>query len=190
MQRILTVIAVIGVLLILGAFMVYAYISYIVYTKLPAQSNTNTSMILTSSAFASNESIPKEFTCDGQDISPELFIHDVPPEAKSLTLIMDDPDAPMGTFTHWLIWNINPKINAIKEGGGKPPGSVEGKNSAGKIGYIGPCPPSGTHHYHFKLYALRDKPNLPSGATKQELENVIKNSLIAETELIGTYNRK
>ena len=132
----------------------------------------------------------KSFTAGGGDINPELQIQNVPAEAKSLALIMHDPDAPMaGGFTHWLVWNIDPKTTLIKEES-VPPQSTEGKNDAQRIGYIGPCPPSGIHHYHFKLYALDAMLNLNSGAEKSALETEIKRHLIAQAEVVGLYQKK
>lgn len=146
-------------------------------------------MLLISSSFENNLSIPSKFTCDGGNINPELQIQNTPEDAKSLALIMDDPDAPIGTFTHWLAWNIDPKTEIIKQES-KPPGSVEGKNSSGSFGYMGPCPPSGEHHYHFKLYALNSMLNISADSSKQVLEQEIQKYLITETELIGLYKRR
>lgn len=154
-------------------------------------------MLLTSSSFNDGEYVPTKFTCDssvsvagGEDINPELIIQNVPKETKSLALIMDDPDAPIGNFTHWLLWNINPNTTTIKQES-VPPGSVEGKNSAGKIGYIGPCPPPGKpHRYFFKLHALGAMLDIPGDAQKEVLEKEIKRHLIAETQLMGLYERK
>src|SRR5258708_53854 len=111
-------------------------------------------MILTSPSFNDGETIPQKFTCDGGDINPELQIQNVPEGAKSLALILHDPDAPMKDgFTHWIVWNIDPATTVIKQES-VPPGSVEGRNDAGRNSYIGPCPRAGTHHYHFQLHAL------------------------------------
>lgn len=108
-------------------------------------------MTVSSPAFANNEAIPKQYTCDGANVSPALWIGGVPSSAKSLTLVLTDPDAPGGNFTHWIATDIAPKVTMITEGG--HPGR-EGKNDFGKIGYSGPCPPSGLHHYLFTLTAL------------------------------------
>ncbi len=149
-------------------------------------------MIITSPSFQEGEAIPAKFTCDGGDINPELFIQNVPDDAKSLALIMDDPDATRGgTFTHWLAWNIDPQTSYIKQES-VPPGSVEGLNDFGKTGYGGPCPPPGVkpHHYHFKLYALSDMLNISSESAKSVLESEISKYLIVKTELIALYGRK
>ena len=148
-------------------------------------------MILTSPSFQANEKIPTKFSCDGGNFNPELHIQNVPDNAKSLALIMDDPDATGGrTFTHWIVWNIDPKTMVIKEES-VPPASIEGKNDAGKIGYAGPCPPSGSkpHRYFFKLYALDAVLDLKEGAAKTELECATTNHTIAQAELIGLFGR-
>lgn len=163
-------------------------------------------MLLTSPSFEDKSAIPSKFTCDGGNINPELLIQNVPENAKSLALIVDDPDIPdfvkksLGTevFDHWLVWNIDPKTEIIKQES-KPPGlpteagakagSVEGKNSRGKIGYTGPCPPDGEHRYFFKLYALDAMLNLPEGSSKSDLETEIKKYLIEKAELLGVYKR-
>lgn len=149
-------------------------------------------MLLSSSTFEDGATIPSKFTCDGgpsaDGVNPELIIHNVPPEAKSLALIVDDPDAPGGTFTHWTVWNIRPDTERIKEES-IPPGAIEGMTDFGRIGYGGPCPPSGTHRYVFTLYALTDTLNLPEGAPRAELERSIEELVCARASLTGTYMR-
>src|SRR5437899_11902207 len=108
-------------------------------------------MKITSSAFQEGGNIPSKFSCDGADTSPPLQISDIPSGAKSLVLIIDDPDAPSGLFTHWAVWNISPQTSTIDEG--RTPKGVQGTNDSGKSGYGGPCPPSGTHRYYFKIFA-------------------------------------
>ena len=142
-------------------------------------------LTITSSAFGNTEAIPIKYTCGGEDINPDLEISGVPSEAVSLLLIMDDPDAPMGTFTHWVVWNI-PVDSRISEN--SVPG-VEGKNSAGQVSYIGPCPPSGTHRYFFKLYALDTEIYLESGSDRSLVENAMNGHVLAYGELMGTYSR-
>ncbi|MBI2652383.1 YbhB/YbcL family Raf kinase inhibitor-like protein [Candidatus Woesearchaeota archaeon] len=144
-------------------------------------------MKLTSSAFQNNGAIPSEFTCDGADVSPPLAISDVPKNAKSLVLIMDDPDAPVGTWDHWVVFDIPPSTREILEG--TEPDGVAGRNSWGKTGYGGPCPPSGTHRYFFKLYALDTELNLPQGTTKKDLEKAMQGHIVAQAQLMGTYKR-
>lgn len=145
-------------------------------------------MKLTSSAFTHNGSIPSEYTCDGSDLSPPLSISDVPANAKSLVLISDDPDAPVGTWDHWVVFNIPASIKEISKG--KEPQGTAGKNSWGRTGYGGPCPPSGTHRYFFKLYALDTMLNLPAGSTKKQIEAAMEGHILAKTELLGLYKRK
>lgn len=140
------------------------------------------------SVFSHNESIPPKYTCDGEDAAPELMISDVPAEAESLVLIVDDPDAPMGTWVHWLLYNIpvnTTKINAQK----LPEGTKQGMTDFKRIGWGGPCPPSGTHRYFFKLYAIDRYLDLPEDVTKSQLERAIKDHVIEKTELIGLYKK-
>lgn len=149
----------------------------------------NIKMILTSPSFESGGMIPKKFTGDGGNINPELQIQNVPEEAKSLALIMHDPDAPMpGGFTHWVVWNISPATTRIKEES-VPPGSAEGMNSR-NAGYTGPRPPSGTHHYEFYLYALDAMLDLPETTGKKDLEEAMKDHIIEETKMVGLYARQ
>jgi len=143
-------------------------------------------MKLTSSAFGEGKSIPPSFTCDGADQAPTLNVEGMPANAKSLALVMDDPDAPAGTWDHWILFNIEPTVNTINDG----TAGVQGKNSWGKTGYGGPCPPSGTHRYFFKLYALDAMLDLPEATTKQQLISAMKNHIISEATLMGTYQRK
>ena len=142
-------------------------------------------MKLASHAFAHNAIIPQKYTCQGEDISPPLTISDIPEGAVSLALINDDPDAPMGTWDHWLIWNLKPTAE-IKED--SAPGT-QGKNSWGRNDYGGPCPPSGTHRYFFKLYALDSELDLAKGATKAELEAAMEGHILEQAELIGRYKK-
>lgn len=140
------------------------------------------------SVFNNNEKIPEEFTCDGDNTSPPLEITDIPKNTKTLAIISDDPDAPAGTWVHWIVWNIKFNGNALNINEGESPGT-EGTTSFKKIGYGGPCPPSGTHHYFFKVYALDSELSLGKGATKQQLEAAMKGHILDKTELIGLYSR-
>lgn len=142
-------------------------------------------MKLTSPAFANKTMIPKKYTCQGEDINPLLKIEGIPQETVSLVLINDDPDAPGGTWDHWIVINIAP-TQTIAEN--SVPGT-QGKNSWGRNDYGGPCPPSGTHRYFFKLYALDTQLNLSEGASKKEVENAIKGHILEQTELIGLYEK-
>jgi len=145
-------------------------------------------MKISSSAFENNSKIPSKYTCDGQDINPPLEIKDIPKGTQSLVLIVDDPDAPKGTFLHWLVFNINPDVSLIEENS-LPEGAVQGKNDFGKENYGGPCPPSGEHRYFFKLYALDIKLNLPAGSDLKEVEKEMKGHILDQTELIGFYQK-
>ena len=145
-------------------------------------------MKITSSAFQEGGNIPSKFSCDGANTSPPLQIADVPPEAKSLVLIVDDPDAPSGLFTHWIVWNISPQTNSIGEGSASK--GVQGTSDFGKSGYGGPCPPSGMHRYYFKVFAVDRQLDLASGAKRGQLDAAIKGHVIAQGELMGRYSRK
>jgi Raf kinase inhibitor-like YbhB/YbcL family protein len=143
---------------------------------------------ITSPAFHEGGNIPSKFTCDGSDISPPLQIAGVPPGAKSLVLIADDPDAPGGLFTHWLVWNIPAQTNSIAES--TAPKGIQGANDFGKSGYRGPCPPPGTHRYSFKILALDRELDLHGGAKRSQVDAAIKGHVIAQGELVGHYERK
>jgi Raf kinase inhibitor-like YbhB/YbcL family protein len=145
-------------------------------------------MTITSSAFQQGGNIPSRFTCDGGNTSPPLQITGVPSEAKTLVIIADDPDAPSGLFTHWLVWNIPSRTNAIAEG--STPKGVHGTNDFGKSGYGGPCPPSGTHRYYFRVFALDRELALGPGAKRSQLDAAMKGHVIAQGELMGRYARK
>ena len=145
-------------------------------------------MKITSSVFQEGGNIPSKFTCDGGDTSPPLQIAEVPSGAKSLALVVDDPDAPSGLFTHWIVWNISPQTNAIAEG--STPQGVQGTNDFGKSGYGGPCPPSGTHRYYFKIFALDRELDLPSGTKRSHLDAAMKGHVVAQGELMGRYSKR
>jgi Raf kinase inhibitor-like YbhB/YbcL family protein len=151
-------------------------------------------MKLISSAFADGELIAPKYTCDGHNVSPPLEWTDVPEGARSLALIVDDPDAPKGLFVHWLIYAISPTEKGLTEGVGieqaSAGGAVQGKNGFGKMGYGGPCPPSGVHRYYFHLHALNTNLTLPPGASRKELETSMKGHVIGEARLMGRYGRK
>ncbi|MBE0427022.1 MAG: YbhB/YbcL family Raf kinase inhibitor-like protein [Nitrospirae bacterium] len=143
---------------------------------------------LTSPAFKHKEYIPRKYTCDGADINPPLQINNIPANTKSMVLIVDDPDAPARTWVHWVVWNIDYYVSEIKENS-VPKGAEQGINDFRKHEYGGPCPPSGTHRYFFKLYALDTLLNLESKAGKSNLEKAMKGHIIEKAEIIGLYKR-
>lgn len=143
-------------------------------------------MRLTSTAFENEDAIPQQFTCDGSDISPALVLADVPSDAQSMALIMEDPDAPNGTWDHWIAYDI-PVGQEIAEDIGEL--GIPGVNSWGRTGYGGPCPPSGTHRYFFTVYALDEDLGLDSGATKDDVLEALDGHVLAEAMLMGTYSR-
>jgi len=146
-------------------------------------------MNLLSLAFEHGGRIPDRYTCKGENLSPSFGIEDLPEETESIAMIMDDPDAPIGTFVHWVIWNIKPEDELKIEEGVIPKGAVQGKNSAGKFGYMGPCPPKGTHRYYFKLYALDKKLKLKEGATKEELLAAMEGHILERATIVGLYSK-
>ena len=144
-------------------------------------------MKIISSAFENNSKIPAKYTCDGENVNPPLSLIDVPANAKSLVLIVDDPDAPSGTWVHWVVFNIDPKVDEVSENT-LPKGGIEGMTSFGNKGYGGACPPSGTHRYFFKLYALDIILNLIN-PDKVDLEKAIQSHILDKAELIGLHSR-
>jgi Raf kinase inhibitor-like YbhB/YbcL family protein len=153
-----------------------------------------TSVELKSQAFQPGKMIPAKYTCDGQDISPPLSWSDPPAATMSFALISDDPDAPMGTWVHWVLWNIPVSARTLEENLPKTAsptnGAKQGTTDFHRVGYGGPCPPSGTHRYYFKLYALDSTLDLPSSTTKKDLEKAMEGHILAQTELMGTYRRR
>lgn len=150
-------------------------------------------MRLSSPAFRHNTLMPSRYTCQGFDVNPPLRIREVPEEAKSLVLIVDDPDAPdpkapKMVWDHWVVWNIDPSTEEIEEDR-LPAGAVQGRNSWGRNDYGGPCPPIGTHRYFFKLYALDTTLDLPGTATKADVEAAMDGHVLDQAELIGTYRK-
>ena len=159
----------------------------------PTPQTTGGSIKLTSTAFKEGEPIPRQYTCDGVNVSPSLEWSGVPKSAKTLVIIADDPDAPAGTWVHWVLYNLPadnigmvenlPATDELRAGG------FQGKNDFGKIGYGGPCPPSGTHRYFFKIYALDNELPLKAGATKAEVEKAMEGHVVAQGQLMGTYRK-
>ncbi len=149
---------------------------------------------LKSKAFEPGGLIPAKYTCDGEDISPPLDWSDPPAGTQSIALISDDPDAPVGTWVHWVVWNIPGSARALDENLPKkeslPNGARQGTTDFRRVGYGAPCPPSGTHRYFFKLYALDTTLNLPASTTKKDLEQAMQGHILGQAELIGKYRRR
>jgi Raf kinase inhibitor-like YbhB/YbcL family protein len=144
--------------------------------------------IKVTSIFNNGDNIPKVYTCDGGNISPAFSWAEVPSDAVSLALIMDDPDAPAGTWVHWVLFNLPPDLTGIEQG--KSGGGTQGMNDFKSLGYGGPCPPKGTtHRYYIKLYALDTMLDLKSGATKAQVESLMRGHILAQGQLVGKYGR-
>jgi Raf kinase inhibitor-like YbhB/YbcL family protein len=160
----------------------------------PAGGSAAGGFTLSSTAFAPGAEIPEQYTCKGADISPPLEWSGAPAKAASFVLIMDDPDAPAGVWVHWVLWNVPRPAHSLPENIDKreqmDDGSRQGRNSFGKIGYNGPCPPGGqTHRYFFRLYALDEKLELATTASRAELDAAMKGHVLAQTEYMGTFHR-
>jgi len=160
----------------------------------PATQTEIATIKVTSPAFEDGGMIPQQYTCDGDNISPPLNWEAVPAGTKSLALIMDDPDAPGGTFVHWVLYDLPADLEGLPEnlprGKGFPLGGEEGINSTNQLGYRGPCPPSGTHRYFFKLYALDEKLSLPAGETKSRLLDAMEGHILGLGQIMGRYKRQ
>ena len=152
-----------------------------------AEASCRAQITITSPAFKAGGTIPPTFTCKGANQNPPLQFGGIPKEAKSLALIIDDPDAPGGLFTHWLVWNIGPANTQLGENS-VPAGAAQGMNDFGRIGYGGPCPPSGTHRYYFRLFALDQKIDLSPGAKRGALEQALKGHILARGELMARFS--
>lgn len=146
-------------------------------------------MKILSSAFLNNQQIPSKYTCDGENISPPLLFSEIPEDTKSIVLIVDDPDAPSKIWVHWVVFNIDPTTVEIAENS-VPKGAVLGMTDFGRPGYGGPCPPSGSHRYFFKLYALDLTLNLPQNSDKKAIEKAMQGHILDSAELVGLYERK
>lgn len=170
--------------LVTGIALFYIIISNSFIKMTPPK--TSPSLSLSTTILSPDNYLPPVYTCQGQGINPPLEISNVPSQTKSLALIMDDPDAPIGIFTHWLIWNIDPKTTEIKENS-VPAGAVQGSGTSGKSYYTPPCPPSGTHHYIFSVYALDVSLSLPVGSSRQVLEQAMEGHIITYSQLITLY---
>lgn len=154
-------------------------------------------MKLTSAAFAEGSAIPRKYTCEGDEVSPPLAWTGAPERARTLAIVCEDPDAPMGTFTHWMVYNLPATVTELREdvphsetfkvaGDGE---ALQGKNDFGHMGYGGPCPPSGTHHYHFELFALDTPLHLEAGASRSQLRTAMRGHVLAEGRLTGLFSR-
>ncbi len=166
-----------------------ASLSFYTFAASGKEAKMTEALKISSTAFENNGSIPSKFTCDGRDINPPLVIGGVPSGTKSLALIVDDPDAPSGMWVHWVVWNIDPKITEMGEDS-VPKGAAQGMNDFRKHDYGGPCPPSGTHRYFFKLYALDTQLSLGTNAVKKDVEKAMQGHIVSQAQIIGTYKRK
>ncbi len=146
-------------------------------------------LTVTSTAFKEGEMIPRKYTCDDRDLSPQIGWSGVPAGAKTIALICDDPDAPAGTWVHWVVFNIPATVKELAEGASMPAGAKQGINDFRKLPYGGPCPPGGTHRYFFKIYALDTVLALKEGATKGELLRAMEGHVLAQGQLMGKYKR-
>jgi len=176
------------VLIIVVAVIAIAVVALVWIKKVNSKKEPKMTIQITSSAFGQGSPIPEKYTCKGEGANPDLKISGVPTKAKSLVLIVDDPDAPAGLWTHWLLINIDPTTAEIAENS-TPAGAVVGQNSSGTMKYEGPCPPSGTHRYYFRIYALDIKLNLPPSYKRQELDRAIEGRVLARGELMGKFSK-
>jgi Raf kinase inhibitor-like YbhB/YbcL family protein len=147
-------------------------------------------LALTSSAFEPGAEIPSKYTCEGADLAPALSWSGAPAAGKSFALVMDDPDAPRGTWVHWVVVDLPPGATSLPEGGALPQGARSGTNSWNRTGYGGPCPPSGRHRYFFKLYALDNRLTLPANSDRKAVLAVMQGHVLAEAQLVGTYQKQ
>lgn len=159
-----------------------------------SQAKENSTLQLKSNAFQADGKIPSRFTCEGENISPELSWSGAPDGTKSFALVLHDPDAPhRGGYTHWVVFNIPATTTHVAENAPKssnlPGGGTQGKNDDGSSGYTGPCPPSGTHRYYFHLYAVDRELDLPENATREQLEKALKGHIVAQAEFMGRYQK-
>jgi hypothetical protein len=187
------------IVVVLAAWMVVGCVGVVQPVEQPvpvspaASTAGGETMKLTSSAVAAGAMIPAKYTCDGEDISPPLAWSDAPGGTKALALICDDPDAPVGTWVHWVAFNLPPDLTGLPEGvpaeKNLKTGGVQGANSWRRIGYGGPCPPSGTHRYFFKLFALDAMLPLDGNATAKDVQAAMKGHILAEAQLMGRYKR-
>ena len=176
------------------ALLLLATVAFGQQPKAAKGSSSTMDFMLSSPAFSNGNPIPDKYTCQGPDVSPVMAWTGHHPQALSFAIVMDDPDAPAGTWVHWVLWNIPTNAHLLPEIASKTAslegGAVQGRNSFGKLGYNGPCPPPGkTHRYFFRLYALDTKLGLPPGATRKELDGAMKGHILGTAEHMGTYRR-
>jgi Raf kinase inhibitor-like YbhB/YbcL family protein len=176
-----------GVIVIVVGFFIYQHNKNIDMNIINSNQKMLGTLKITSSAFSNNSFIPQKYSCDGENINPPFEISGVPQNAISLVLIVDDPDAPNGTWDHWIKFNILPNVTSINEN--DESFGISGKGSGGKLTYQGPCPPSGRHHYFFKLYALDTKISLSESATKKDVLKTIDGHILDQTSIVGLYKR-
>jgi Raf kinase inhibitor-like YbhB/YbcL family protein len=176
-------------LLLLGLFLILACVACQASSPVgEGDGEGQMPMTISSTAFSEGDEIPRRHTCDGDDLSPPLSWSGAPHGAQSLVMITDDPDAPAGTFVHWVLFNIPPDTSSLSEGVSGV--GIQGINGFGKGGYGGPCPPKGpAHRYFFKMYALDTSLNLQSSATKSEVEMAMQGHVLAQGQLMGSYER-
>lgn len=188
MREAYALVGIAALIVLVGAWYAFHTSStYIVDTKVSDPMTSTSTLSLTSSAFEHETSMPSKYTCDGPNVSPPLAWSNVPEGTASFALVMDDPDAPGGTWDHWIVFNIPPSVSGVAES--EEPEGVPGKNSFGRSGYGGPCPPSGSHRYIFRLYALDASLDISEGSSKAEVLGSMEGHIIEQAELMGTYQR-
>ncbi|OGD63872.1 hypothetical protein A2160_01405 [Candidatus Beckwithbacteria bacterium RBG_13_42_9] len=183
------VILLVVILLIVSSLFIFLGLKSRQTKNNPEKTEREEIMKVTSPVFTQEEQMPEDYTCDGENVNPPLNIVNLPAGTQSLAIIVDDPDSPAGNFTHWLVWNINPQTKEIMEDS-VPENAVVGTNDFKKMEYDGPCPPSGTHRYVFKVLALGTKLELGEGATREELDEAMDEHVLDSAELIGLYSHK
>ncbi len=183
------VILLVVILLIVSSLFIFLGLKSRQTKNNPEKTEREEIMKVTSPVFTQEEQMPEDYTCDGENVNPPLNIVNLPAGTQSLAIIVDDPDAPGGDFSHWLVWNINPQTKEIMEDS-VPENAVVGTNDFKKMEYDGPCPPSGTHRYVFKVLALGTKLELGEGATREELDEAMDEHVLDSAELIGLYSHK
>lgn len=184
-----------GAIIIVGTFISIGWLKSSIFKNVlpqiqkPTVTSSPERFSLQSPSFASGETIPEKYTCDGTNMRPPIVMNGVPDGTMSLAIVMYDPDAPGGSFVHWLAWNIPPETKELPEG--NLSGIIkEGKTSFGSVGYMGPCPPSGTHRYVWRLYALRNVLALDREASRDDLETAMNTHVISQAEFMGRYTKK